>query len=189
MPLNVFFLLPLLGFVGFHHILEAWYLDKLSRNQDTEETEKKWKKSDESIEGILMVMTISVTFGTTIAQNFGFIFKLYLYLIGESSGILIILTLIFSGIYIIFILMASFFKSRTYNSRKYPSFAIYLFPLVILVEKIGSIMFIIVMLLQLKLFFFLIHLPIVGVLIFLSKKFGFKFDFKEVTEDKDDKRY
>lgn len=143
MPLNVCVLFPLLGFVGFHYILEAWYIEHY----------KKRKKTNESIEGILMVMIVSVTFGTTIVQNFGFIFKLYLYLIGQNEGILISFILTFSGLYIMYLLMASFFKARRYNSRKYPFFAIYLFPLLILIEKIGSIMFIIMMFLQWKLLF------------------------------------
>ena len=106
-----------------------------------------------------MITTISVTFGTTIVQNFGFIFKLYLYMIGENTGILIIFLLAFSGLYIMFMMIVSFVKATKFRATKYPTYALYLLPLLVLVEKTGSIMFIVAMFLEWKLVFLAIHLP------------------------------
>jgi hypothetical protein len=134
-----------------------------------------------------MITTISVTFGRTIVQNFGFIFKSYLYLIGENTGALITLLLVYGGIYIMLMMISSFVNARKYRTKSYPTFALYFLPLLVIVEKIGSIMFIIVMFLEWKLIFLAIHIPLASLFMLLS--IVLKLDFNPITDkpSKDDR--
>jgi hypothetical protein len=144
-------ILPIINFSGWHNIYEYYINSKKEENT---------RNRNHFAEKLLILTITTVTIGSTVDQNLGFVFKLYLLNKGALSGFVIIALLVGEGLYLITNMVISFIKAYHYNERKFTSFEIGFIPIVLILNKVSSILLITALLLKLRYFFIFVMYPI-----------------------------